>query len=221
LIVAQVDAAVPHVQHEAAAEPMMTIARHSRLRSVAVSLKRPRPRLPPGLRGKSVAGLVAIDTVAAADVDALLDRAFGPDRHQRTAYRLREGTTALHDLSFALVEGTTLLGSIQCWPVHFVGDDGLAVPLVLVGPVAVAPERQQAGLGRLLTAATLAAADSRRLDLMLIGDPEYYGRFFGFSAEATAGWRLPGPVERHRLLARGAGIPSGTGTIAPRTGPTR
>jgi predicted N-acetyltransferase YhbS len=36
----------------------------------------------------------------------------------------------------------------------------------------------------------------------MIGDPEYYGRFFGFSAAITGGWVLPGPVERHRLLAR-------------------
>src|SRR3546814_1097056 len=38
--------------------------------------------------------------------------------------------------------------------------------------------------------------------LMMIGDPEYYDRFFGFSAAATFGWECPGPVERHRLLAQ-------------------
>ena len=38
--------------------------------------------------------------------------------------------------------------------------------------------------------------------LVLIGDPGYYGRFFGLTAERTGAWRLPGPVERHRLLAR-------------------
>ncbi|MGK6323581.1 GNAT family N-acetyltransferase [Sphingomonas sp. DT-51] len=160
--------------------------------------------------------LVAIDTVPAAAVESLLDRAFGSDRHARTAYRLRAGTEALGALSFALVEHDSLLGTIQCWPVRFVGDDGAEVPLVLVGPVAVAPEQQQRGLGRRLTAAALTAADARGLDLMLIGDPEYYGRFFGFSAEATAGWRLPGPFERRRLLARGAGVPHAPGVIAPR-----
>jgi len=163
-----------------------------------------------------VAELVAIETVTAAAVESLLDRAFGPDRHARTAYRLRAGTAPLPELSFALIEDRALLGTIQCWPVRFLGDDGSEIPLVLVGPVAVAPERQQGGLGRRLTAAALAAADSRGLDLMLIGDPEYYGRFFGFSAAATADWRLPGPVERHRLLARGAGVPHGAGAIAPR-----
>ena len=38
----------------------------------------------------------------------------------------------------------------------------------------------------------------------MIGDPDYYGRFWGFTADATGGWTLPGPFEAHRLLARGA-----------------
>jgi predicted N-acetyltransferase YhbS len=158
--------------------------------------------------------LVEIESVAAAAVEHLLDRAFGPDRHRRTAYRLREGTRALLGLSLAAVADNALLGSIQCWPVRFLGDDGRNVPLVLVGPVAVAPERQQEGLGRRLMSASLAAAGDAAL--MLIGDPDYYGRFFGFTAARTAAWRLPGPVERHRLLARGTGVPDGSGVIAPR-----
>jgi predicted N-acetyltransferase YhbS len=36
----------------------------------------------------------------------------------------------------------------------------------------------------------------------MIGDPEYYGRFFGFSNEATGRWQLPGPFEQRRLLVR-------------------
>ena len=39
--------------------------------------------------------------------------------------------------------------------------------------------------------------------LMMIGDPDYYGRFWCFTSDATGGWQVPGPVERHRLLARG------------------
>ena len=178
--------------------------------------------------------LLPIETVPNDAVERLLDRAFGSDRHGRTAYRLRDGTGAIAGLSFALIRpvvgpvtgsvlgeriGTgTLLGTIQCWPVQHVGDDGVVTPLVLVGPVAVAPEHQRDGHGRQLMQAALAAADARSLDLMLIGDPEYYGRFFGFDAAATAAWRLPGPVERHRLLARGAGVPHGGGTIGARVG---
>lgn len=158
--------------------------------------------------------LVGIESVPPAAVEHLLDRAFGADRHRRTAYRLREGTRALPGLSLAAVADGALLGSIQCWPVRFVGDDGRDVPLVLVGPVAVDPARQQEGIGRRLMSASLAAAGDAAL--MLIGDPDYYGRFFGFTATRTAAWRLPGPVERHRLLARGTGVPEGPGVIAPR-----
>ena len=158
--------------------------------------------------------LVALETVAADAVEHLLDRAFGTDRHTRTAYRLRAGVQALPGISLAAFYARTLVGSIQCWPVEFRGDEGMQVPLVMVGPVAVAPESQRHGVGRRLMQASLArCADS---PLMLIGDPEYYARFFGFSAEHTGGWRLTGPVERHRLLARGTGIPDGAGTIGPR-----
>lgn len=163
-----------------------------------------------------VTEMVPIDSVTNDAVEQLLDRAFGSDRHQRTAYRLRTGLTPIPELSFALIEGAALWGTIQCWPVRFVGDDSRDVPMVLVGPVAVTPERQQGGLGRRLMQAALDAADARGLTSMLIGDPAYYGRFFGFSADATGGWRLPGPVERHRLLARGPAIPAGDGIIAPR-----
>ncbi|MEH3122276.1 MAG: N-acetyltransferase [Sphingomonas phyllosphaerae] len=159
--------------------------------------------------------MVPIDTIPDEAVERLLDRAFGCDRHARTAYRLRAGTWAIPGLSFALVEGDALLGSIQCWPVQFDGDDGTVWPLVLIGPVAIVPERQQEGLGRRLMEAALAAATGGP-PLTLIGDPEYYGRFFGFDAAATGSWRLPGPVERHRLLARGVNVPAIPGVLGPR-----
>ena len=112
----------------------------------------------------------------------------------------------------------SLVGSIQGWPVTLDCDGGGAVPMVMLGPVAVDPDRQGDGIGRMLMTRTLEAARSAKLDdaLMLIGDPEYYGRFFGFSADRTARWRIPGPVERHRLLARGDAVPAVAGTIGPR-----
>jgi predicted N-acetyltransferase YhbS len=157
--------------------------------------------------------LAPLETVPPHAVERLLDAAFGPDRHARTAYRLREGVAALRGPSLAAREGDLLIGSIQLWPVAFTGDDSARVPLTLVGPVAVAPARQRDGIGRMLMQAALERAGDS--PLMLIGDPEYYGRFFGFSAARTGRWRLPGPVEPHRLLARGDGVPDAAGTIGP------
>lgn len=161
--------------------------------------------------------IAQIDPLA---VEQLLDRAFGVDRGLRTAYRIREGMTALETLSFAAVHTGQLVATIQCWPIRFGGDGGRDVAMVMVGPVAVEPARQRDGIGRELmwhaldTAEALGEADA----LMLIGDPEYYGRFFGFTAERTGGWRVPGPVEPHRLLARGAAVPIGAGILGPRIG---
>lgn len=162
--------------------------------------------------------LVPIDQVAEAAVEHLLDRAFGADRHARTAYRIREGVAAIPTLSFAaLAADGTLLGSIQCWPVALTGDDGSVTPMVMLGPVAVDPETQRIGIGRQLTTTALAAAEATGVAaMMLIGDPEYYGRFFGFTADRTGQWRVPGPVERHRLLARGPGVPDVAGMLGPR-----
>lgn len=162
--------------------------------------------------------LVPIADVPGDAVERLLDRAFGTDRHARTAYRIRAGMAAIAALGFAAVERGALLGTVQCWPIRFAGDDGRDVALVQIGPVAVDPDRQQEGIGRALTAHALAAAERLGLDdaLTLIGDPDYYGRFFGFDATRTAEWQVPGPVERHRLLARGARVPQGRGMLGPR-----
>lgn len=147
-------------------------------------------------------------------VEELLDAAFGADRHTRTAYRIREAMPVIDALSFAAFAkghaGDMLVGTIQCWPVA-VGD----APVVLVGPVAVAPDRQRAGIGRILMKKLIETAPDTAM--AMIGDPEYYGRFFGFKADATAEWDVPGPVERHRLLARNAGALPRNGTLGPRT----
>lgn len=155
--------------------------------------------------------LAGIDPQA---VEHLLDRAFGADRRARTAYRIRVGTQPIPALSFAALRDGVLAGTIQCWPVALTCDGGERVPLVMVGPVAVEPEWQQAGIGRMLMEHMLAVASDA--PLMLIGDPEYYGRFFGFVADRTGGWRLPGPFEPRRLLARGPGVPDCAGELGPR-----
>ena len=161
--------------------------------------------------------ILPLSRIDPAAVEALLDRAFGPGRHARTAYKVRGAARPVASLSFAAVEGPRLLGTVQCWPVLLRADDGAIHPLVMVGPVAVDPERQRSGLGRALMARAMAATAETGADraLALIGDPEYYGRFFGFSADRTGAWRLPGPVEPRRLLARGPDVPAVAGALGP------
>ncbi|MGK6321290.1 GNAT family N-acetyltransferase [Sphingomonas sp. DT-204] len=164
--------------------------------------------------------IVPLSTIAPGAVEALLDRAFGPERREKTAYRVREGLEAIPELSFAMLDETgALAAAIQCWPVALACDDGRRVAMVMVGPIAVEPMIQGGGLGRRITRHALAAADAGggegRDKLMLVGDPEYYARFFGFSAEHTGRWRLPGPWEPRRLLARGP-VPECPGMIEPR-----
>ena len=160
---------------------------------------------------------VPLSTVDATAVEALLDRASGPGRHERTAYRVRGDGRAIASLSFAAVDDAVLVGTIQCWPVLLKADDGTEHDMVMIGPVAVAPERQRDGIGRMLMTHALRAAHDTGRDgaMMLIGDPEYYGRFFGFDAARTGAWRLPGPVEMRRLLAKGDAVPTQAGMVSP------
>jgi predicted N-acetyltransferase YhbS len=150
--------------------------------------------------------LITLSPLAEADpneVELLLDAAFGTDRRGRTAYKLREGMDVIAELSLAAWEQDRLVGALQCWPIALHGDAG-ETPLILVGPVAVNPERQQQGIGRAMMREMLTHIAGRE-PLVLIGDPEYYGRHFGFIADQTANWELPGPFERRRLLARTGG----------------
>ncbi|AMU93997.1 GCN5 family acetyltransferase [Sphingopyxis terrae subsp. terrae NBRC 15098] len=164
--------------------------------------------------------LLPLSEIEPQAVEALLDAAFGSDRFGRTAYRIRLGMDAVPCLSFAAVEDGALVGTIQCWPVAHRDVQGRATPLVMVGPVAVRPDVQRGGHGRALMDHMLEAARTMADGaLMMIGDPEYYGRFFGFTADATGAWDLPGPYEKHRLLAlavNGREVPVAAGMIGPR-----
>lgn len=153
-----------------------------------------------------------------AGIEHLLDLAFGSDRRSRTAYRLREGVDPIADLSLVAYDGDELVGSIQCWPL-LLRSGSRRETLTLLGPVAVHPGRQKEGIGAALMNACLALADAKgQGTMLLIGDAAYYGRF-GFTPNVTGGWAVPGPVERHRLLARlapDARLPA-IGTLGPAT----
>ena len=161
---------------------------------------------------KEGATLIPLSAVEPDMIEQVLDRVFGEDRHARTAYRIRAGMEWLEALSFAALDADDMLvATIQCYPVALLDREGRPVPLVMVGPVAVIPERQGEGFGVGLMTAMLDAERRMSADgapamaQVLIGDADYYGRW-GFSAAATGGWRCPGPFEPERLLARGSAL---------------
>lgn len=153
---------------------------------------------------QALSSLIPLAGVTPEMVEDVLDRAFGPGRFERTAYMVRAGTEALPALGFAaLDEHDLLVGTIQAWPVALTDAEGRAHPMIMVGPVAVLPERQGEGFGTaLMVAQQQAIGDlAGALPQVLIGDAPYYGRF-GYIAEPTQGWSLPGPYEKDRLLVR-------------------
>lgn len=147
--------------------------------------------------------IIPLTTVPPAMVEPLLDRAFGTDRHGRTAYAIRAGMAWLEALSFAALDDERhLIGSLQCWPVQLTTPDGDIHPMIMVGPVAVDPDHQNQGYGRAMLGALIGAiAPKKPLPMMMIGDPDYYGPF-GFLGSADRHWDAPGPVEQERVLVR-------------------
>jgi predicted N-acetyltransferase YhbS len=72
---------------------------------------------------------------------------------------------------------------------------------LLLGPVAVEASCRNRGIGAALVRRALR--ETRKLGhsaVILVGDAPYYSRF-GFTAETAAALTMPGPFERHRLLA--------------------
>jgi predicted N-acetyltransferase YhbS len=129
--------------------------------------------------------------------EALLDEAFGDTRTRKTSERLREGRLPADGLSLIAADGKRVVGTARLWHVTCASGE----PVLLLGPVAVAASCRNRGIGAALV--RRAVAEARRHGhgaVMLVGDAPYYGRF-GFASEKTAALRLPGPFERHRLLA--------------------
>ena len=91
-----------------------------------------------------------------ADLDAigaLSERAFGPGRYARSAYRLREGVPAEPALSYVAWVGSLLVGANQMTAIRC-GD----APALLLGPLTVDPAFRSGGIGEALVVRSLEAA---------------------------------------------------------------
>jgi predicted N-acetyltransferase YhbS len=129
-------------------------------------------------------------------------------------------------VSFVACAGRRLVGTVRLWNISA----GPRRPALLLGPLAVAADVRDCGIGGGLMQHALEQAQRRGHGaVLLVGDAPYYGRF-GFTAEKTGALWRPGPYARERLLARelvsGAlenarGLISATGRIEPKTAAAR
>ena len=144
------------------------------------------------------------------EIEALLDRAFGPNRLSKRSYHYRDGITPLHALCLLAREQGVLVGSIRYWPIRLG-----ARPALLLGPLAIEPTRQGQGIGRALTETSLARAEALGWRLVfLVGDPGYYARY-GF-AVAPADIVMPGesPARLQYRTLLGAALPVEGGVLS-------
>jgi predicted N-acetyltransferase YhbS len=142
--------------------------------------------------------MIAIRSEKPADIaarEALLDVAYGASRFAKPSQRLRQGREPA--MSYVASEHGRVVGTVRLWTVSAGADR----PALLLGPLAVHPDRRQRGIGSALVRRAIRAARAAGHGaLLLVGDAAYYGRF-GFSARGTAALAMPGPYERDRLLA--------------------
>lgn len=131
-----------------------------------------------------------------AAIECLLDREFGVQRTQKTAYRLRARGRPVNGLSFVAFAEQRLVGTVQMWPLRI----GTFEKALLLGPLAVS--RAFSGNRCGITLMETALGEARRLGwliVVLVGDEPYYAKV-GFRRVPPGRLVMPGPVDPDRLL---------------------
>ena len=158
--------------------------------------------------------LIAEKPEHAAAIERVLDRAFGPGRHAKTSERVRERGAELEPgLSrVALDDAGEVIGVCRIWRVE------AGVPLFFLGPLAVDPDAQAAGLGLAMTRDCVAACRAvGGAGIVLVGAERFF-RPLGFTVVTPDRITLPGPVDPARLLwleLRPGGLDRAHGRIGP------
>ncbi|MBB4199140.1 GNAT family N-acetyltransferase [Rhodoblastus sphagnicola] len=128
-------------------------------------------------------------------IQKLEERAFGPGRFAKTAYRLREGVAPELSLSTIARIGGMLVGACTLTRIAIGG-----APALLLGPLTVEEPFRARGVGEALAQRSLDAAKAAGHGLtLLVGDPPFYERL-GFVRAGFGQFVFPGPVDPGRIL---------------------
>lgn len=142
------------------------------------------------------ATITAEKTEHAAQIEGVLDRAFGPGRFAKTSERVRE-RGARHALALsrvALNDAGEVVGVCRISAAH------AGAPIFFLGPLAVDPNAQQAGLGLEMVHACVAACRAGGGAAIVLVGAERFFRPAGFTAVPKDRLVMPGPTDPARLL---------------------
>src|SRR5262249_18636237 len=119
--------------------------------------QRPSQRAPGRAPGREQAEMISIRKERPPDVaarEALLDDAFGGQRWRKSSQRLRNGRSPAEGLAFIAMDGKRIVGTARLWDVV----SGTGKPALLLGPVAVASDYRNRGIGAALVRRALGVA---------------------------------------------------------------
>ena len=102
---------------------------------------------------------------------------------------MRNSPNFIPELDFIAVADGRIIGSVVFLKSFIMGDDGNRYEVLSMGPIAVLPDFQRKGVGRMLInhARNVAAANGYRA-ILLCGEPSYYTKV-GFTAAEQFGIR--------------------------------
>lgn len=129
-------------------------------------------------------------------IERVLDHAFGPGRFAKTSERVRERGAALEPYlsRVASNEAGEVIGVCRIWRVE------AGAELYFLGPLAVDPAAQAAGLGLALVREAVAACRATGANGIVLVGAERFFRSAGFTVVPPERVSLPGPVDPARLL---------------------
>jgi putative acetyltransferase len=129
---------------------------------------------------------------------AMVRAAFGYDLEARLIERLERERRVT--ASVVAVCGSGVVGHALLSRVDLTAPDSASRPALALAPVAVAPDHQGRGIGRLVVQTCVRLADPR-LPIFVIGDPAFYRRF-GFESAGPHGVRQRFEVAPGHFMVR-------------------
>lgn len=128
--------------------------------------------------------------------------AFGGDEEAQLVLALRGSKSFIPELSLVAEVGGRITGHILLFRAQLERAPGRSVDILALAPMAVLPSQSHRGIGStLIQEATAAAGRLGYQAIVVIGHPDYYGRF-DFAPAANWGVHCDLPVPPESITAR-------------------